>query len=121
MLFSSERFILTLSIPELTHHVLVQSWIFDHIFEGVLLNDWLGWNRNSLVDQFQCLWKFREFSGNVESLRIEVFMSFSKEHVRDAILVLTFDVIGSLDQILIVTVVSVGPEHVCQLLLVEEF
>ena len=121
MLFSSERFILTLSIPELTHHVLVQSWIFDHIFEGVLLNDWLGWNRNSLVNQFQCLWKFREFSGNVEILRIEVFMSFSKEHVRDAILVLTFDVIGSLDQILIVTVISVGPEHVCQLLLVEEF
>lgn len=93
LLLGSELFILTLSIPELFHHFVIQSGVLDHILEGELLNNWLGRNRYSLVDQFQGLWEFREFSSNVESLRIEVFVSSSKEHVRDTVLVLAFDVI----------------------------
>lgn len=103
-------------LREIISHLVIQRLELKYIFVGVLLHYWLSRNRDCLIYQLKILWQLWEFTRHVEGLWVEFLMLFLDENMGYGILVLGLDLVGGLNEIMIIFVISIRSKHVLQLL-----
>ena len=103
---------------ELLAHRLVHLFKLENILVCVGLDYWLSGDRNSLIYKLKSLWQLWELLRHIISLRVELLLFLSNEHVRNAVLILDLNLVSSLDKAIQI-VMFVCSEHVHQLFFVE--